>query len=226
MASASGDTPVEHRISVTRSARYYSLGANDAAETWVVLHGYSQLAGAFVRTFAPVAGPGRRVIAPEALNRYYTNHKARKVGATWMTSEDRLAEIADYVAYLDQVAGAARAAAGRGRRLEVHGFSQGCATASRWAVLGRARPDRLVLWGGGVPPDLDLMGHRETLNRMALTIVVGDRDQFVPETAVQAERGRLEQAGVRFTLTRFRGGHLIPWPVLATLAGADPRATP
>src|ERR1051325_10016453 len=47
----------------------------------------------------------RRLVAPEGLSRFYLSERAteRRVGASWMTREDRLAEIADYLGYLDAV---------------------------------------------------------------------------------------------------------------------------
>jgi predicted esterase len=210
----------EHRLTVPRSARYYTLGGGgEVRELWVVLHGFGQLAGKFIRDFAAAASDQRLVVAPEALSRYYTDHASRKVGATWMTSEDRLAEIADYVRYLDLVVDELRATlAPRAERLEVHAFSQGTATACRWVALGRLQPDRLVLWAGGVPPDLDLSVHGAALSNAGLTVVVGDRDEFISEEAVQDQAARLEAAGVRFDLRRFSGGHRIPAPVLDSLS--------
>ncbi len=208
----------DHRLEVPRSARYYTAGANGAVdEIWVVLHGFGMLARRFLDWFAPAMRPGRLLVAPEALNHYYTDHRTRTVGATWMTNEDREAQIADYVRYLDLVLDDVRPA-GSAPRIEVHGFSQGTATASRWVALGRVRPARLVLWGGGVPPDLDLAAHGPTLSGADLTMVIGDRDPFIGEEAVGAETARLRGAGVRFDLRRFRGGHVIPWPLLEELA--------
>jgi hypothetical protein len=44
-------------------------------------------------------------VAPEGLSRFYFeggfHGPGSKVGATWMTREDRLAKIEDYVGYLD-----------------------------------------------------------------------------------------------------------------------------
>lgn len=217
----SGAAAAEHRLTVPRSARYYSLGGGGAVEeVWVVLHGFGQLAARFISSFAPAASASRLVVAPEALSRYYTDHTSRKVGATWMTSEDRLAEIGDYVQYLDLVIDRLLARpGGPPRRLEVHGFSQGAATASRWASMGRHQAARLVLWGGGVPPDLDLGRYGARLNAADLTIVIGDGDEFISEEAVQDQVTRLEEAGIAHRLIRFRGGHTIPQPVLAALAG-------
>ena len=36
-------------------------------EVWIVLHGYQQLARRFLRRFQPIAEPGRRIVAPEAV---------------------------------------------------------------------------------------------------------------------------------------------------------------
>ncbi|MDH5315288.1 MAG: phospholipase [Gemmatimonadota bacterium] len=211
----------EHRLTVPRSARYYTLGGGgEVRELWVVLHGFGQLAGKFIRDFAAAASDQRLVVAPEALSRYYTDHASRKVGATWMTSEDRRAEIADYVRYLDLVVDELRATlAPRAERLEVHAFSQGTATACRWVALGRHQPERLVLWGGGVPPDLDLAAHGARLSRAGLTMVIGDRDEFISEEAVADQSARLEAEGVSFELQRFGGGHVVSRPVLAAMVG-------
>jgi predicted esterase len=208
--------PVERRMTVPRTARYYLLGGETARDIWVVLHGFGQLAARFIRSFAPAAGPGRLIVAPEALNYYYTNHEAKKSGATWMTSENRLVQIEDYVRYLDLLL--EEVAGGQDRPVvEVHGFSQGAATASRWVSFGQVRPRRLVLWGGGVPPDLDLARYGDRLSQARLTRVIGDRDQYVSEETVTGESERLNAAGVKYELKRFRGGHLVPWSVLQTL---------
>jgi predicted esterase len=214
--------PEEYRLLVPRTARIQALGLNGSlTEVWIALHGYSQLAARFVGWFAPAVRPGRAVVAPEALNRYYTNHETKQVGATWMTGEDRRAEITDYVEYLDLVVADLRTRFGD-VAIHVHAFSQGCATACRWVALGRTRPVRLVLWGGGVPPDLDLAAHGPLLAAADLTLVIGNRDQFLSEDAVRDQTARLDAAGVNHALTRFSGGHVIPWNVLRGFAGTTP----
>jgi predicted esterase len=169
----------------------------------------------------PAATGERLIVAPEALSRYYTDHASKKVGATWMTSEDRLTEIADYVRYLDLVVQDVFASRGvhPDARVEVHGFSQGASTASRWVAFGEVRPARLVLWAGGMPPDLDLAAYQQQFTRAGVTVVIGDRDEFISEEAVAEQTSRLSAAAVPFDLRRFRGGHVIPWLVLEELAG-------
>jgi len=94
---------VEHHIEVPRTARYLTLGPGDAADVWIVIHGYGQLAGRFLRRFEPIDDGTRHIVAPEALSRFYVGNEAgrhgqsSKVGATWMTREAREDEITDYV---------------------------------------------------------------------------------------------------------------------------------
>jgi predicted esterase len=219
-------SPHVHHLRVRRTARYYTLGGASSATraVWLVLHGHSQLAGVFIRFFADLATADSMVIAPEAMNRYYLVGPERKpaaerpVGATWMTREDRASEIADYVEYLDTlyddvIAEHVRA----GARLSVIGFSQGAATATRWLVHGHAPVQRLVLWGGLLPPETDLSLANARLRASALAIVIGTRDQYIDEEALGAERARLDAAGLPYELIRFDGGHVITRGVFARL---------
>ena len=221
----------ECRIKVSRSARYYTLGPDDGSvrELWFVLHGYGQLAAQFIRLFEPLDDGTRLIVAPEALNRFYVAGveeapaAERAVGATWMTREDRDHEIEDYVAYLD---GVAREAFGRLRaratvsRSVVFGFSQGTATAGRWIAHGGIQPAQVILWGGFLPPDVDLTAPDQPLRRPSLHMLIGTRDRFVSADRVSAEETRLRDAGVVYRLTRYRGGHGIAKDALHELSRA------
>ena len=212
----------EHRITVSRSARFHALGDLDLArDIWIVVHGYGQLASDFLAPFAPVVAPGRAVVAPEALNRYYKErageqtHSETPVGATWMTREDREAEIADYVAYLDAVA---ERVAPDGRRLTALGFSQGVATVTRWAAMGARRIDRLILWAGSLPRDLDLSAFSARLPTRALDVVIGTRDEYASWANVEEQRRAIESAGLALRLHSFEGGHRLDRKTLVALA--------
>src|SRR5258705_7905505 len=91
-------------MTVSRMARYFTIGRPDR-EVWFVLHGYGQLAARFLSRFEPLDDGGRLIVAPEALSRFYLTEDSaeRRVGASWMTREDRLTEIEDYVQYLEAV---------------------------------------------------------------------------------------------------------------------------
>lgn len=209
----------EHHLDVSRTARYFTLGdaAPSSAEIWFVLHGYGQLAGRFIRQFAPLADGTRLIVAPEGLSRFYLDSGQNdKIGASWMTREDRLAEITDYVRYLDAVHAAV--VDERTGRVIVLGFSQGTATAARWLAQGAARAQRLILWGGEVPPDLDLTAARECWSGTELTLVAGSTDQFITAKVLARDESRLREHAISYRIERFDGGHEIVPDVLARVA--------
>jgi len=195
----------EHRLSTPRSARYFTLGGGPlagASEVWIVCHGYGQLASRFLERFRPLEALACCVVAPEGLSRFYLTESPteRRVGASWMTREDRLHEIDDYVRYLDAVHADLKLPHAR---ITALGFSQGSATVCRWAALGTARLDRVIVWGGEVPPDLDVT----RLRGLKLTLVYGTRDPLFTPKIVAAHESRLREHGVDYELLSFDGGH-------------------
>jgi predicted esterase len=223
--TSAGPAPHTHHLRVERTARYFTLGAEnaDVRAIWFVLHGYGQLAGFFIRFFADVVRAEALIVAPEALNRFYLpspEHvpaRDRPVGATWMTREDRESEISDYVEYLDALCDEITGT--RPVPVNVLGFSQGAATATRWAINGRSRLERLVLWGGTMPPETDLPRHAARLRDTRITLVAGTRDQHISDEIVAAERTRLDTAGIDCEVIRFDGGHVISRSVFPRLLG-------
>jgi predicted esterase len=213
----------EHHISVPRTARYYTLGNfdNELGEVWFVLHGHMYLARQFIRYFRVLEDPKRLIVAPEGLSRSYVNHEERRVGASWMTKEDRLNEIVDYVSYLDELYRHLFTTIGRSAvTVNVLGFSQGAATACRWVAMGDATIDRLTIWAGLVPPDLDLETGGPSLRDAKLTIVLGDRDEWVEVVEAKEQEALLRERGILHEVVRFDGGHVVDDEVLRRLAEA------
>lgn len=212
---------------VTRTARYAVLGEQVArpAEVWFVLHGFGMLASSFAGAFQPLVDGTRRVYAPEALNRYYLDDGGvqhgpeSRVGATWMTREDRLVEIADYVRYLDTLYRHVFVELPRAEvRALVLGFSQGAATAARWAATGNASLDGVILWGSPAPPDLNLAEAARVWAATPLTLVYGRADRYFDEARAVAEAERLRGAGIIPELLSHDGGHRIDADTLKRLA--------
>ncbi len=204
----------ERRITVPRSARYFVRGNAQPRELWLACHGYGQLAEEFLTGFRAVPDD-IRLIAPEALNRFY--HESgfhgpeSRVGATWMTRIDRLSEIDDYVRYLDLVYDDAIATSPE-LRVTAFGFSQGAATIARWAARTSRRYDRVVLWGAGIPPEVtprpDLFHGAEVI------FVSGLRDAFNADRAAEGAR----TFGLDARVLRFDGGHRLDDATLRLLA--------
>jgi len=212
-------SPSFHSVQVDRTARVATLGTPASADVWwIVLHGYGQLAGDFIEHFEPIVTPECCVVAPEALSRFYVDglETHDEVGASWMTREDRVHEIADYVGYLDTVI-RRLCPDDREPSIRVLGFSQGAATASRWAVLGETTVDRLVLWGGAPAHDLDLSSHATALRKMDLTIIVGTEDPYVTADRRAAVQKQLARHDIPVTVHTFDGGHRLDDDTLQTI---------
>lgn len=208
--------PDYRSIVVPRHGRVGLVGdPATATEAWLILHGYGMLAQGMLHWFEAAERPGRLLVAPEGLSRFYQErHGVRTVGASWMTREDRDHELEDQQGYLDRVVADV---IGPVPRLEVHGFSQGVAAASRWVVRGLRPVARLVCWGGTVPPEMDPAALSRALGGAPVEMVVGERDKWVAPEAVEADARRLSEGGCPTRLHRFDGGHRVDNGVLAHL---------
>lgn len=231
-ASRAPDAPpldAQH-IVVPRTARYYMVGAPSplVRDVWVVCHGFSQLARAFAEPFRAFEDDHRLIVAPEALSRFYLDSRpahtrASPVGATWMTREEREIEITDIITYLDAlyerlVESLATHDVARDRiRVHALGFSQGAAAVARWAARGSAVVDHLVLWGHGIPDDVNVRALGERRPDLTIDLVYGERDGFATSEVIAASRAVLEGSGVPFRMIPFAGGHVLSTAVLRTL---------
>src|SRR5689334_7771778 len=102
----------QQEITFNFKARYYKLGEINSSTKaiWFVLHGYGQLAQYFLRKFRILEKYNICVIAPEGLSRFYlenitspSGRNSDRVGATWMTKENRLMDIEHYIQYLNTI---------------------------------------------------------------------------------------------------------------------------
>lgn len=214
----------ERHLVVRKTARYSVLGEMDANTTdiWIVCHGFGQLAGEFIKEFEVIARHGRAIVAPEGLSRFYKSQgtvhtPATPVGATWMTSEDRQNEIADYIAYLDDLLAAARGVVSPRACFTALGFSQGAATVSRWVAASRPSLARLVLWGGLIPPEF-VEANVGGLASQPIQFVMGESDRYFNPDLVRSEIGRIEALGLKADVHRFEGGHVIDSRTLQSIA--------
>jgi len=208
---------IYQNISVSKTARYYlSKEISDKIKSvWFVLHGYGQLAEEFIRNFEAISNDYTLVVAPEALNRFYWKGFDGRIGATWMTKEDRLNEIKDYINFLDMVyIEIMKNYSDKTVKVSVLGFSQGTATACRWLVNSKVKVDKLILWGGTIPPEINTEVSIKILEASNLSIVIGDKDEFIEENLVGLEIKRLNQNKLFYQLIRFDGKHEIKPEIL------------
>ncbi|MBF9220740.1 alpha/beta hydrolase [Hymenobacter ruricola] len=212
----------EHHLTVARTARYYQLGELSAStrRVWFVCHGYGQLAAYFSRHFGFLndADPRTVVITPEGLSRFYLSGNGGRVGASWMTRDDRQHEIHDHVNFLNQLAEKVLVECLPDVEVTVLGFSQGTATVGRWLTQAWFRPAHLILWAGGFPEDLAPEIARELLEGLRLSVVVGTEDEYIDAGKLEAQLQQLRQLGAMPTVTTFAGKHELNRAVLAQLA--------
>jgi predicted esterase len=136
-----------------------------------------------------------------------------------MTAEDREAEIEDYVRYLDMLHQQIFSTVRRdGVRLWVLGFSQGVATVARWVARSKIEADRVILWSGSLPQELDADDAAALAVRAPLTIVSGKRDEYATPERVAAQRDALNRLSLPYEIIAFDGGHDIDASTLVSIA--------
>ncbi|MCB9449313.1 MAG: hypothetical protein H6585_13315 [Flavobacteriales bacterium] len=205
----------QQHIPVEISARYFTLGDPAAArEAWFVLHGYAQLAPDFLAWFEPLQAPHRLIVAPEGLHRFYRKGFDGNVVASWMTREDRLTDIANYVHLLNSIYAHVMAQVQPDTQVVALGFSQGASTVCRWLANQSSPIDHLLLWAGVFPPDLPMEESRELLDRLRPHFFVGDEDPFFPESAIEQQQRFFETHEIPYRLHRFSGAHKVDADVL------------
>lgn len=206
-------------------ARYFRLGelTSKTRNVWFVLHGYGQLAQYFIQKFSLLASGETCVIAPEGLSHFYIEDMPtrmrtgnNRVGATWMTRENRLTDIENYCEYLTSVY-KTELQHYPDTHVTILGFSQGAATASRWALDNRINFNRLILWSGILPPDMNFKDGKAILSGKEFLVVYGTNDPFVtPDRMREMEELTLKLGIVPGYLT-FNGGHDIDEKMLHQL---------
>lgn len=210
---------ISRKITVPKTARYF-LSAEPSAkvnEVVFVCHGYAQLANEFLEEFASLQSEHRLFVAPEGLHRFYHRGGYDKVVASWMTKEDRLDDIADYISWLDQCAADVLLRCPPDVKISVLGFSQGAATVSRWAAFGMTQIDHLILWCGFFPPDLPAENKAKC---KTLTVVTASNDKYVDESTEKRNLTTIESLFTTYKHVRFEGGHEVHTGTLSDVLGA------
>lgn len=178
-------------------------------QLWIVCHGYGQLAEYFLKWFNPIFSEKILIIAPEGLHRFYTNGFSGRVGASWMTKEDRLNDIEDYVGYLNELISTINPSLSSSCFIHVLGFSQGVATAIRWICKSDLEVNSLSLFSGRIPEDIDYQFYAKKINDLNPKILFGNKDEFYSSKAINNELELIKANGLDFKFIKFNGGHKI-----------------
>jgi len=206
-------------------ARHYKLGeiTSHTKKVWFVIHGYGQLAQYFIKKFSVLENPETCIIAPEGLSRFYLEDVTKrsqsgnnKVGATWMTRENRLMDIENYLTYLNGIYSKEIPTSFAGQ-VTLLGFSQGGATVSRWALDGNVSFQRLILWAGIFPNDMDFEKGASLFKNKEVIEVFGDQDPFLTDDRLAEMNALNNKLNLNPTKVQFKGGHEIDEQTLLQL---------
>lgn len=167
----------EKHIEVSIKTSYRTLNTLTPAtkKIWIVFHGQGQLTEFFLKKFKVLDPSEHFVIAPQGLSKYYLGGFGGRVGASWMTREDRLTEIENQARYISAVV----AAETRQHTAEIIllGFSQGTSALMRYAKSTQLQISKMILWAGSIPPELtnEMVAHWPAFEGH---YVYGDQDPF------------------------------------------------
>jgi predicted esterase len=213
----------EHHLTVQRTARYYTLGGTplgqlneQTTDIWFALHGFGQLGKYFIRRFDVVQTQQTLVVAPEGLSRLYLDGEYSKIGASWLTREDRDNEVSDYLAYLNQLWDTLLANRDpQTLRITLMGFSQGAATLCRWLQAGHIRADRVILWAGFFPNGIADVIDPAKLAPIDTTFVYGRQDEYIEQMPdPEGYMNRMVAEVPTLKIMPFEGKHTVEREVL------------
>lgn len=204
-------------IEIPRTSRYYLFGNEENPKrVWVVLHGYGQQAKYFVPKVKALDNGESLIVVVEAMNRFYLSGFKGRVGATWMTSDDRELDIADNNRYLELLTQQVLANYAN-VEVNVLAFSQGIATACRWLASSDLKVKQAILWAGSVPPDLDWKKRQDRFNSIQIKYVFGNKDVFFDTAKIEANLQLLKESNIAFDLVTFDGKHEVDESTLKQL---------
>jgi predicted esterase len=197
-------TDLEQEISYSQETTILREGTGN--KLFYVLHGYGQLAKFFIRKFSPALEKGYTIVAPEGLHRFYLEGTSGRVGASWMTKENREQDIQNYLKYLDAVH-AKLTAEKEWEEIVVLGFSQGVATAFRWLAESDIKPSKFLICSGLVPPDVDLNIKKDIFDPIKMSYFSGVNDPYRTEDSVKEFYDAVASSKLEMELVNFEGIH-------------------
>ena len=198
----------QHWISTEQEQRMDVLGElkPSTKHIWIGLHGYGQLVEFFQRTFRDLATEDRVFVFPQAPHKFYINGVSGRVGASWMTKDERLKDIDNQKKYLTTVINWAHAKA-PSTPIHVLAFSQGVATIMRFLGHSPARISTLLAWAGSWPSDAS-EENIKALSKINFQGWFGDEDEFISrQKQIEIQAHYKDKFELDLAVSLYKGGH-------------------
>ena len=105
--------------------------------------------------------------------------------------------------------------------IHILGFSQGAATATRWASRWSGRVTSLILWAGGFAQDLVLEEVKDVFSETKLIMVLGEKDQLITPESIINQEELIAAFGKTFQKINFSGGHEVDAVILKKIFNSE-----
>lgn len=208
---------MQHHININIQASYRTLNelTDKTERIWLVFHGYGQLTEFFIKKFERLNPITNFIVAPQGLSKYYVDGVSGRVGASWMTREDRLTEIENQFSYLDQVTNQFSL---KGKELVYFGFSQGTATMGRYAAYAKISFQKMIIWAGTFPPDTNPADWNYLSGNEEIVYYTSKEDPYFKEEFIDQQNKVVKAAmEVKPELRWYEGGHRVIPEIVAEL---------
>lgn len=200
-----------YKIRTEKTGHYFTHGqlTGETKFVWICLHGYGQLGKHFIQRFEFLSPRKHFVVVPEGLNRFYYEGTNERPVANWMTREDRLDEIADFIGFLESLRDKIGWDKNPSVQLIYLGFSQGVTTMLRWLHDVMPRADYLLMWAGGLPDDLLFSYRKPYFSQIPSYFFIGDKDPYFTPDTLEQYQGLVDAIGFDLKVQQFCGTHKV-----------------
>ncbi|MEJ2163007.1 MAG: esterase [Robiginitalea sp.] len=208
MSGTKPEKSVEKQLTFQTTHPYATLNAwtGDTERIWMVFHGIGFLSRYFLRYFTHLDPVKNYIIAPQAPSLYYLDSNYRNIGASWLTREQTQRNMNNLLNYLDALYGAE--ALHKAPKLTLMAYSQGVSVLCRWVAARKIPCERIILYAGRVPDELDPSDFAHLSSQTAVEFYAGDSDPYLHTDQRPVLEDRLKQVfGNRLRLHYYEGGH-------------------
>ena len=205
-------------VTYKTSNTYETLNSltNKTKRVWIVFHGIGFLSRFFLKYFNELPADENYIIAPQAPSKYYLNGEYKHVGASWLTKENTKQESINLFNYIDAVL--ANEDISKNCELIMFGFSQGVSIAMRYLAYSKLQCNKLVLYAGGIPTELDKENFQYLSNTEIISIL-GISDEYLTHNRLIEENTKLKKLfGDSIQHINFEGGHEVKKEIINNLA--------
>jgi predicted esterase len=200
----------QHQVKLSINAPFFTLNnlTNKTERVWLVFHGYGQLSQYFIKKFEVLDPEKNFIIAPQGLSKYYLDGFYGRVGASWMTKEDRLTDIQNQYSYIDSILKAVGDISEK--QLIYFGFSQGTATMGRYAGHAQIPFQKMIIWAGTFPPDIAPQAYNYLTGEEEISYFTSKQDPFFKEEMIDNQNEVVKRTlGKEPSLNWYEGGHTV-----------------